>query len=415
MTAERWRWLRRAIGAGTRRAWGVGAVALLAGCEERLTAPADCPALCPGGGAPVLDTVIEASPNLDSTFVGYFVRWQGASLRVSHQFPLSEDRAYIKFIPRPDSLPLRDTLRVYSIDSVALELSLQARDTLVPGLKVFLYRMPIGFDSTTPFGEIDQRMVTANLIDSIVVPDTLKSGRLRALLTGEELDRVAIPPADSGRLAIAVGITAAAPTGIRIASQTTSALPQFLTYARFDVADTSLQRRTISRSPEFNTFVSASVVPRDPSLLTVGGDSGARSIVRFQVPPAIRDSTTIVRATLELTPVAPFQGIPNDPPLLAARALLADLGAKSPLVDARLILLADSLPLGTPGPVRHDVTRIVRTWAQPGGLPSAVLLSLSPETGSFTQAVFASTRSPDPSARPRLRISYVRRFPFERP
>jgi hypothetical protein len=37
------------------------------------------------------------------------------------------------------------------------------------------------------------------------------------------------------------------------------------------------------------------------------------------------------------------------------------------------------------------------------------------EGASFSRPVFYSTRAADPAVRPRLRISYMRSFPFENP
>ena len=52
-------------------ALAVGLVLLLSGCEEQLTVPGHCPELCVGGLSQVRDTVILASAESDSTFVGY--------------------------------------------------------------------------------------------------------------------------------------------------------------------------------------------------------------------------------------------------------------------------------------------------------------------------------------------------------
>ena len=71
---------------------------------------------------------------------------------------------------------MRDTLRAYTVDSVLVNVTLVARDTLVDGLKVYLYRLPSTVDSTVTFADVDSQLVEANLIDSIAVPDTLNSG-----------------------------------------------------------------------------------------------------------------------------------------------------------------------------------------------------------------------------------------------
>jgi hypothetical protein len=44
-----------------------------------------------------------------------------------------------------------------------------------------------------------------------------------------------------------------------------------------------------------------------------------------------------------------------------------------------------------------------------------MFLSLQPEAASFSRAVFYSTRFPDPTVHPRLRVTYMREFPFENP
>jgi hypothetical protein len=64
--------------------------------------------------------------------------------------------------------------------------------------------------------------------------------------------------------------------------------------------------------------------------------------------------------------------------------------------------------------VRLDMTAIVRRWQTASERPEAVFLSLFPEGASFTRPVFGSTRSGTVGA-PRLRITYLRPFPFENP
>jgi hypothetical protein len=45
-------------------------------------------------------------------------------------------------------------------------------------------------------------------------------------------------------------------------------------------------------------------------------------------------------------------------------------------------------------------------------LPPTFELQISPEAGTFTEATFGSTRG---GTVPRLRLEYLRAFPFERP
>jgi hypothetical protein len=166
--------------------------------------------------------------------------------------------------------------------------------------------------------------------------------------------------------------------------------------------------------------INSSVAPvqqtDETTLLAVGGAPSARSLLRFQLPPRIRDSATIVRATLELTPVATITGLPTDPARLRVRAVLADLGAKSPVEST--IFAADTLQPGHSGIVQIEIVRLMqRFWQGQSTRPTALVVSLSPEleAASFSQPVFYSTRALDPAVRPRLRISYLLSFPFENP
>ena len=65
----------------------------LAGCTEDLTTPGSCPQTCPGGIAQLLDTVIYAVPDGDSSFVGYQDAGGGSALLVSAGLAAGEFRS----------------------------------------------------------------------------------------------------------------------------------------------------------------------------------------------------------------------------------------------------------------------------------------------------------------------------------
>ena len=386
--------------------------AVVLGCQEELTAPAECPTLCPGEFE-VRDTVLPALPAQDSSFEGYVLAGQGLGLRVSNQLPVSNDRAVVRFNPRPDSILVADTFRTYTIDSVALELSVIRRDTAVDGLKLFLYRLPATVDTGVTFTDVENALIPANLIDSFTVADSLVTARLRTVLSGADLAKVDIPPADSGKLAFGVRIEAPVPTGVLVGSVSSgSSAPLFLNYVHADIADTTLQRRTITVGTGFNTFVSETKPPLDPNLLTVGGVPSARALIRFDLPPALRDSAQILRASLEVVPTGPVPGLPNDSAIVVTREVLADFGGKSAVSSTRFV--EATLFTGQTDTLRVEVVRLVQDW-QVGNVPFAFMLALGPsdEGSSFTRATFGSTRSP--AGQPRLRVTYLKRFPFERP
>ncbi|HEX5964114.1 MAG TPA: hypothetical protein VFY42_10335 [Gemmatimonadales bacterium] len=392
------------------------AAAVLLGCQEKLTAPADCPALCPGGQPQVYDEVFTAVAGTDSSFVGYVQAHQASALLVSNGLLQGfEQRALVRFSRRVDSVLVRDTLRDYVIDSVALSFTIVARDTALNGLQLWIYRLPVAIDSTTSFAGIDPAFVPENRIATIDIPDSLNTGSVRAVFPGPDPLPVQIPAADGGQLAVGVRLSAPTTTGLRLGAANGGNGALFTSYVTLNVPDTGTAKlRALALGPEFNTYVSAAPEVVDSTLLTVGGALSARALLRFNLPPRIRDSASIVRATLELTPVAPVTGLPTDPARLLARAVLADVGAKSPLSSTLGRVPEDTLEDGTTT-VSLEAVRLVELWLGATTRPAALVLSLTPEAASFSRPVFYSTRAADSLVRPRLRLSYLLSFPFETP
>jgi hypothetical protein len=403
-----------------RRLWGwlaafVALAAATTACQEELTAPAACPELCPGGEARVFDTVLTPLPGSDTSYTGYVLRHRAGSMQVSNGLPAAEARAIYKFGARLDSVPVQDTNRAYVVDSAQISLNLIRRDTLLNGLKLYLYRIdPQTVDTLATFASVTSQLVPTAIIDSITVSDTLNSGLVRTTLRGADLAKVALPVEGDGVLAMGVSMAAAQPSGVRLGAQFAQTGPTFVSYVTVDVPDTTLQKQALTVQPTFNTYVLASPQVPDADLLTVGGEPSSRALLRFDLPEPIEDSATIVRATLELLPVAPILGLATDPPLLEARGLFADLGAKSPVVttDPRFIV-SNAISIGNADTVRLDVTSIVQLWQSVDERPEALFLALLPEAATFSRTVFGSTRA-GPGA-PRLRITYLKPFPFETP
>lgn len=393
----------------------LGILILTGGCQERLTEPVDCPALCPGGEQPVLETVLTAVPDRDSSFPGYVEAGSAVSLLVSNGLG-PERRALYRFVARQDSVSVADTNRGYLVDSVAITVNVLARDTLLDGLRLVLYRVSTDLDEESTFDEVAAQLTDANLIDTVEVADTLNAGGVQLVLRGADVLKTGLPLDAGGPLAIGVAIAAPQPTGLRIGALASATGATFASYVTAqNVPDTvSGRRQTLTPRLEFNTHVSPEAFTPDPDLLTLGGTPSSRALVRFDLPDPVEDSANIVRATLELIPAQPILGLPSDPALLIARAVLADLGAKSPVADDASSVSSDTLSPGVSDTVRLDVTNIVRTWQLSEDRPDAIFLSLRPEGGSFMRPEFGSTRAPGVGA-PRLRITYMRAFPFEEP
>lgn len=393
----------------------LAALLLLAACQEKLAAPAECPELCPGE-YDVREDTLYALPGADSSYVGYRNAGQGISLLVSHQFAAGEYRAAYRFARRVDSLFVSPDTLGYTIDSIALELTLGYRDTTVHGLKLYLYRLPATLDSTATFADIDGAFSPATIVDSFAVDDSVVTKRLRLVLSGADTGRLSIPPADSGVLALGVQMRADQGTGIKIGSVSAgSGGPSFINYVTLVTGDTTTRHSVISPGIQFNTYVSPTSQSIDSTLLTVGGAPSARSLIRFPWPALLRDSATLIRASLQLLPPAAIEGLPGDSTFVNVQPILADFGGKSPAVtDASFTTTLGVLP-GPNDTLSFEVRRQLTSWQGTNPVPPALTLALHrvSETSSFSRIVVGSSRTAGQV--PRIIVTYALKFPFGQP
>ena len=392
----------------------LAAVAVLSGaCSERLLTPVNCPELCPGGQIVVYDTVLTPIVGSDTSFDGYVAANKSTGILVSNNLPAADARGFVKFLRRGDSVFVQDTARTYTIDSAKVNFTVDARDSLQPGVVLLLYKLPPTVDSTSTFDELTAAFTPQAFMDSVEVPDTLLSGKVTALFSGETLARIALVPADSGVLRVGLALTAPAATGVRLlAVAAGTGGPTFQTYVHANVADTAVQRQTITRVPNYNTYLTAVPFPQPtPTTLLVGGAPSARALMRFSFPLVLKDTAEIIRATLEMVPVAPIEGLSNVNSTVVAQGILVDLGSKSPLLGE--VTGSNTFHVPTSAVMSIEVLPIVRLWQGSAGRPPAFFLWLSPEASSFSVPVFGSTA--DPVRQPRLRIEYVRPYQFALP
>jgi hypothetical protein len=391
----------------------LAALLLLAGCQEKLAAPAECPELCPGQ-YDVREDTLYALPGADSSYQGYRNAGQGTSLLVSHQFAAGEYRAAYRFARRTDSLAFGDSARSYTFDSLALELTLGYRDTTVHGLKLFLYRLPASLDSSDTFADIDGAFSPATIVDSFLVDDSVVTKRLRLVLSGSDTSKLSIPAGDSGVLALGVQMRADQPTGVKIGSVSAgSSGPSFINYVTVVTGDTTTPHSVISPGIQFNTFVSPTSEIIDTTLLTVGGAPSVRSLIRFPWPDFLKDSATLIRATLELQPAGTIGGLAGDTAFVVVQPILADFGGKSPAVsDVNFSTTSPVLP-GDTDTISLEVRRQLTSWQGNNPVPPALIMALIPETSSFSRVIVGSSRTPGQV--PRIIVTYVPKFPFGRP
>lgn len=389
--------------------WGLFAAGIVA-CQESLTTPGGCPDSCPGGTPDVRDTVFDAVPLRDSAFRGYVLANQSLAFLVSDRVPGVEARGLIRFDAVADTQIIGVTRQTFRLDSLDITLAVDGRDTTVKDVWALLYRLPPTLDTTATFPEVDNLLTVDRLIDSIKLPDT--AGLSRGVRIRDRTVLASLFPAqDSGVVTLGVRIRGNQPTGVRVASVVSGATrgPQCVL---FTTGTNTQEIGLITSLPIFSTYVVRDAPrPVVADELVVGGVPSARSLIRFAIPPRIRDSVTLVRALLELDTVEPVNGIPNDPARVEVRGVVGDFGAKS--VSASNPLVTSDLAAGAAGTVQVNVLPIVALW-RGGNSPQAFFLQVAPEAGVFSSPVFRSTRA-TVGRGPRLRISFVVPTNPERP
>ena len=385
-------------------------VALLAtACTEHLTTPGTCPTYCPGGQAVFRDTVLTPIVNGDSSFSGFLESASLISVLASSGGQYGQNRAVIRFLARADSVLVSDTSRAFTLDSVAIELGLQTRDTTVANYVLEIYRLPRTVDSTASFATVDGLMTPANLIMEVPQAVSYRTGVFRVVLSGDTLSRVAFSPADSSVLEIGLRVRADGPTAARFGTPASGSFaPLFTSYVKAIGVVDSLRRQALARISDLFFTTTPPGNAASTLLLAVGGIPVRRAFLRFALAPFLRDSATIIRATLHLQADAPVVGIPADSALLVATGLLTDFGAKSPVIAS---VFATSPLLSGSSTADLEVGALVQFWQGKNGAPSILRLALAQEGGTFLFPSFRSTRSS--TGTPTLRITYRPPFAFQ--
>ncbi len=385
------------------------ALVTVAACTEHLTTPGTCPTFCPGGQSVFRDTILTPLPGGDSSFAGFVSPASLTSVLASSGGQYGEHRAVIRFLPRGDSVVVSDSSHTFSVDSVAIELGLQAQDTTVGNFVIEMYRLPPTVDSTVTLADLDAMFTPDNLLAEIPESEAFRSGVFHVTFSGDSLSKLVFTPNDSSVLEIGLRVRADGPTGARFGTPASGTFgPEMSTYVKAVGVVDSLAATTIGRTSQVFFTVSEPAPPPPSSLLAVGGIPVSRSFIRFALPPFLRDSATIIRATLSLQADAPLVGIPADTAILVATSVLADFGAKSPVVAG----VEGTLPL-LPGMTSADVevTPLVKLWQGATATPAIIRLALADEGGTFLTPLFRSTRSA--TGGPTLRITYRPPFAFE--
>ena len=410
------------------RAAALLATALLVGaaaCTETFTGGEGCPELCPSRPTVFRDTVVEAVV-LDSTLGGYPELGLSAVLLLANRTDTLETRGVIRFDVVPTSyLPNNGATSesITTVDSVFLVLPLDTTARLGSGPVVIE-----AFDVDTAENDSSQVVIKTlfrpdRLLGSVSITPGTQGDSLRIPLSKTALEqKIAV----GNRLRIGLRMTGGQGQLRVIAFANGTAAPRL----RFDPStDTTYLPLTVTPSTSIPLATSdvnlaylvygitdRGSLPPDATTLLVGGFPAYRTYLRFSVPVAISDSSTIVRAEVLLTQrpssfanvadtVSVLPLIPTSTDAVTDMRRILDLSADGVFaaVDSIRLVPRDS------GQRVLNVLTLARSWASlPDNVPRAIAFRISIEGGQPAELRFFSSEAA-PNLRPRLRITYLPR------
>jgi hypothetical protein len=421
--------LRRALGAG-----GLAlAAAALGACAEQLDAGSACPSLCPGLSVPIKDTTLSPIVSFDTTLAGF------PSVGTEEGIPLAArgDTLDVRGVLRFDTLlatytPTGDTARpVTQVDTAILRMRFNLTQSRLPAWVRFEL-----YDVDTIADDLDPSAVLANFrADRLLTSRTLTRAEITDSLVFPLGSAWLLQKIQSGaNVRFGLRLVGAGSVSLRLHTTETGLPAEIRYYVSPDTAVkqvvVSLQSGTpVEPASLANDFRDYALVARNamppagPLAFAAGGVPARRSYLRFAVPSWLLDSTTIVRATLELTQV-PSRGYDDrDTVTVMGRALAAtpritDLfRASQILVDPGLFVTDSIRAAPADSGVRTlEVNGLLRVWKSAPDTaatsPQRAIVLVQREEGLHgAELRFFNARAPA-SVRPRLRVSYIPRVNF---
>lgn len=407
-------------------ALALGGVLLLAACREDITGGSACPGLCPEQSVGMVDTVIYPVV-LDSTLTGYPPLGAASQLLVARRGSALVTGAVLRFDSLTNRFPKSSTDTtsrfVTGVDSASLSLSVGAQVIPPAPVTIEVYDADVDapdLDTAAVAAALRSRSPVATL--GFAAKDTI-SGELTIPLPADFVEARVV-----GRRRIRLGVLVRSDSAISLTFGAADAgAATRLTYgARLDSA-TVIETRVAVNSVGDNDadagvpgladymLILDGTPPPPPQALAVGGLPASRVYLRFDLPPGVVDTTTVVRATLILTQ-RPSPGLfARDTIGIAPRSVAA---APSVDVGKAALLLAPAAAFNiapillTPqdsGQRRFDIVNLVQAWKVTDStrVQRAIVLQAGQEGLAPQQAWFYSTEAAVDSLRPRLRLTYI--------
>ena len=422
----------------------VASTLAITACAEKLEGGASCPLLCAQQSPTLKDTTIDGVV-FDTTIVGLPPIGAERLLMLASHGDSLDARAIVRFDTIPQSFTARNSLDsvIVKLDTAMLVLPIQKPDSAhrpVGPITIEAYNVDsvpadsVSLPTDTVASVIETLFRPPRLLASkTFAPESLLVDTLRIPLPADTvLDRVL--KGTSLRIGFRLVTTVGQGYDILLGSTQVSAPVTLHLVPSTDTGAVPLEVTPLSKTPIGQDFLAGPLA--DYSIVVKGGSSAApsdriavggvpsrRSLLRFDVPSNIIDSTTVVRATLLLTQV-PNHGISQHDSIYVFPAAVL---ASSAITDVRTLLQfvggigqfgLDSLSMAPAdsGVRAFEIVPLVRTWrGTPSDIsPRAIALRSNAEGGAPGQIDFFSSRVGG-AVRPRLRITYVPQTSFGLP
>ena len=395
----------------------------LTGCGENIEGGSACPILCPDQQVAVQDTTIEPVV-LDSSVTGIPGLGEEQFLAAHTIGDTVRTAVVVRFDTlgktylRGSETTARDVEFVENsrlfvrIDSAN---SVRSADIVVEAYDVDTTASDTVATALAPLFRAD-RLLGSVLIPKDSVLDTLgvpiSSVRLLSKIRGGQ------------RLRVGLVAKSAAPVSLRFSrdavnrvgaleydvSPDTVAQVEQSPYSTTPVVPTTLQNAL----GDYVAILKGTPVP-PAGVLSVGGLPARRIYLRFDIPSRLLDSSTVVRATLQLTQLpAPSvragDTIQVEPYVVSASSNVTDIGRATGILESVDFFRGNTflLPPNGSGLRELEMVQVLRRWAQrdAADYPRAIILRSAGEGGDPPEIRFYSSEAAA-NLRPKLKITYV--------
>ncbi len=398
-------------------------------CSENLDSSGACPILCPQIGGNVQNITIEAVV-VDTTVQSLSGLGTEPGLLLANRGDTLDTRVVVRFDSLPEKFtPTGDTVQaIKTVDSAFILFKL---DTLsIKGAEpvtIEAYDVDTTANDTSTAAVLalfrPDRFISSQTFARAELTDSLKYFISSSFL----LDKIQ----NNGNVRIGLRATGIASSQMRLYSREGLVAPILSFRATPDTATKPILVSEFSKTPAGEPIVAANLTdytiiakapPAAPAgVLAAAGLPPRRIYFRFDIPSAIIDSSTVVRATLLLNQLSNNSLDPTDTIRVLPQVVLAGRVVTDPQKAAQIIanISADTLTLrpGDSGETDVELAHAFTLWRtqQPDTLPRAIVLKAVDEGIAPLELWFSSSEDAVAALRPRLRISYTSKIPLGLP